>query len=1419
MTPRVAIRNLSFLGVMLGSVVSVPAAQLKEAQVTQVVKDVKLLPTGATARPAAVSDEVREGTAVRTGAESRSELKFTDQTLARLGANTLFSFNEGTRNLNLQDGAMLLRVPKGAGGAKISSSAVTAAITGTTVMVETHALTKKNTTSNKKDGYYKFIVLEGTARLYLPGHLGESTLVKAGQMIIMRTDSKTIPEPVDVDIGKITQSSLLVTGFSTPLGSENLIAFEKTKQNEQKNSGQLYETNLVIFGAGTNVLLTDPNTVDVAVSAESNAAQSPTPTPTPTATPTPTPAPTPDKFGTPSVIASPNPYVINSGTVITTDPSITTNGVTDFGKIYRGPATDGPASAWAFGSTSTFDTSSGFDSQINSSGAAFKFTALQLAGDPTISTANGEINLGLIAVNGITSGSPGGPLTFSGIRGLLLATQNGSINLGPEISFSGLHDLTIYARGPASDLLLGSDINTSSEVHLYAERDISVTSNITTEELTAVAGRNITMSDPAIIHAGALSLTVANNGGGHIGTGGDISVTTGGDLVTTTDGIAFTIQNTAGTIDNGGNITLMTGGGISTPGAFDLVVENYDESGNPAGHIGAGGNISLTTGGNLTADSISVAVNNRNGGRIDSSANLVLNIGGALTTLHNGTDFLGGVSSLTLAISNRYENTLGSTIGGDATLLFHSDSASIGGVLSVVVSDRGGTIDGNALLNFSVTHDITVQGADDTDFQGESAATWQILTGDGPNVGSPIGGTIHGNATLLLSAANLTVPAGSLDVDIDNPNHGVVGSGGTIDSDANIAFTLTGNLTTQGDAFFGILNQLAPGGTTGGTIGGDATINVSAANISVGGALDVLINNTGGSIGGKAAINVNTGNLSGDFFASINNNTGSIASDATVNVTATSISAGAGGIDLSISDRNAGSIGGSATVNLNVIGSVTSGVGGFFVGDTFGNDGGGGGTTGSDAVVTMNAGSAATSGFFEAYNNINGGAHIHGDAINAVTVTGNLTAQQGILATIEDTGFTGSGTFGGSSHIDGNALLTLRAQSIITASTATGTPGIDTMALEASIYPNVAGVVGGDAIINVFATQNISAPGETVFWVANGNYQNLGPGNIGGNVEVNVSAANISTGDLLTQILNYGGSSIGGHAEVNITAATLSVNGSLDSKIDNTSGTIGGNAALNYSVSGTTTVTNDALFQIFGSDGATSAAININGGNYNVGGTFLGYIDGEGTSTFNNAMIAADTVKVGVFGNNGTLRIGGGIISANTLLHLYAPNGGIIDFVSDVTLNSSATAAVIAANTVTIENGVTVTISPSTSANVYTNAPNYSGSGGNNRFSGRFVGAVTTQPLGGQPPFDSPSTRVATRSARTSAAVIHVTDSSQLSSLLDNATPGPNGKIRISPDGRSRNQSVRGSTRTMVAELHRSVDAKARSGVPASRLQ
>ena len=108
----------------------VSAADLKEARVTQVIQDVKVLPSNASPRPAAVNDNVRQGTAVQTGVQSRSELTFKDQTITRLGEKTIFSVGEGARTIDLGSGQFLLYVPKKTGGTKVKMGPVTAAITG-----------------------------------------------------------------------------------------------------------------------------------------------------------------------------------------------------------------------------------------------------------------------------------------------------------------------------------------------------------------------------------------------------------------------------------------------------------------------------------------------------------------------------------------------------------------------------------------------------------------------------------------------------------------------------------------------------------------------------------------------------------------------------------------------------------------------------------------------------------------------------------------------------------------------------------------------------------------------------------------------------------------------------------------------------------------------------------------------------------------------------------------------------------------------------------------------------------------------------------------------------------------------------------------------------------------------------------------
>jgi FecR protein len=108
----------------------VSADELKEAKVTQVIQEVRVLPSNASPRPAAVNDDVRQGTAVQTGAQSRSELTFKDQTMTRLGEKTIFSVGEGPRTIDLGSGQVLLYVPKKAGAVKVKMGPVTAAITG-----------------------------------------------------------------------------------------------------------------------------------------------------------------------------------------------------------------------------------------------------------------------------------------------------------------------------------------------------------------------------------------------------------------------------------------------------------------------------------------------------------------------------------------------------------------------------------------------------------------------------------------------------------------------------------------------------------------------------------------------------------------------------------------------------------------------------------------------------------------------------------------------------------------------------------------------------------------------------------------------------------------------------------------------------------------------------------------------------------------------------------------------------------------------------------------------------------------------------------------------------------------------------------------------------------------------------------------
>jgi hypothetical protein len=209
---RLVRQSLGFrIAILVATATSSAIAAKNEAHVTRIIRDVKLLPSQAAPKPAVLNDAVNDNTAVRTGDASRSELTFVDLRITRLGANTLFAFNNGGHSVQLNTGSMLLYVPKNTGGAQMATSAVSVAITGTTVGFE-----------SRKAGRTILKVFEGGARASLIKYPREAVFVRSGQMVDVPAGATKMPQPTNMNMGNELNSPLF-TDFP-PLPSRNLIA-------------------------------------------------------------------------------------------------------------------------------------------------------------------------------------------------------------------------------------------------------------------------------------------------------------------------------------------------------------------------------------------------------------------------------------------------------------------------------------------------------------------------------------------------------------------------------------------------------------------------------------------------------------------------------------------------------------------------------------------------------------------------------------------------------------------------------------------------------------------------------------------------------------------------------------------------------------------------------------------------------------------------------------------------------------------------------------------------------------------------------------------------------------------------------------------------------------------------------------------
>jgi len=224
----------AFFAAAIGAPASL-AAPLKSATVQEIKGEVILKKEGDKERSAAVKDVLAGKDVVRTGKKSRAELEFADQSIARLGSNTIFSFDPESRDreMNVQRGTALIHVPPGRSGARISCPAATAAILGDVLAmrVDDQGGTQIVALSRDEAGPIQ-VTLNRT---------GETRTLEPGQMLTLTPGDVRLPEPVTISVDVFTQSSGLVNGFEGRLSesADTEISRARATQSQDIRRGLL----------------------------------------------------------------------------------------------------------------------------------------------------------------------------------------------------------------------------------------------------------------------------------------------------------------------------------------------------------------------------------------------------------------------------------------------------------------------------------------------------------------------------------------------------------------------------------------------------------------------------------------------------------------------------------------------------------------------------------------------------------------------------------------------------------------------------------------------------------------------------------------------------------------------------------------------------------------------------------------------------------------------------------------------------------------------------------------------------------------------------------------------------------------------------------------------------------------------------
>lgn len=215
------------------SVAPAYSAAIQNLTFTDVVKDVTVINVATKQEtPAKAGDVLVPPNVLKTGPDSRAELVAEDKTVTRVGANTIFSVEADSRDVNIAQGSVLFNSPKGKGGGRIKSAGATASVLGTTLIVGAN-----------QDGGFKVMLLEGKGEV--KGAKGGGAKLSPGQLSFAMP-GKPPTAPLNFQLKGSVANSKLVGGFSKPLASMAKIEAAVKVQQAKIDKGELLATGVAI---------------------------------------------------------------------------------------------------------------------------------------------------------------------------------------------------------------------------------------------------------------------------------------------------------------------------------------------------------------------------------------------------------------------------------------------------------------------------------------------------------------------------------------------------------------------------------------------------------------------------------------------------------------------------------------------------------------------------------------------------------------------------------------------------------------------------------------------------------------------------------------------------------------------------------------------------------------------------------------------------------------------------------------------------------------------------------------------------------------------------------------------------------------------------------------------------------------------